>query len=290
MDLYNFSKYCNCNNYLGAVLCFRSCLEIRNCRLDGLELDAFAFCNMCKLGTLTGHWTWTGHDCFAYFWRLVALLAVGRMKLLTDRVLLELRCCWLLGLPPILASCCWFIAFFTSTTLRAALIRDWVCGWDCDWDCDWDWFSLKLVLPLIFVRGAVLVILLRTRITLGPTLDPLLLLLLAGTPRPGVGRIFWAASGLLLGEESTDTVAPARCTAGRRLTTVCVEAPLLIEEREERRLFLELLRSTPARTCCSCGERLTAEAERRGAALASGWPLGMRSGLLAERLLFTVAV
>jgi len=129
---------------------------------------------------------------------------------------------------------------------------------------------LKLVLPLMFDLGAVLDILLRTRITLGPTLEPLLLLLLAGTPRPGVGRRFWAASGLLLGEESTDTVAPVRWTAGRRLTTVCVEAPLLMDDREERRLFLELLRSTPARTCCSCGERRTADADLSGAALGSG--------------------
>lgn len=143
-------------------------------------------------------WTAGPHFC-----RLVALLAVGRMKLLTDRLLLVLLCCGL-GFALILACCCWFRAFFTSTTLRAALIRD------CDWGWDWDWFSLKLVLPWILDFGAVLDILLRTKITLGPTLDPLLLLLLAGTPRPWVGRRFWAASGLLLGEESTDTVAPAR--------------------------------------------------------------------------------
>lgn len=79
--------------------------------------------------------------------------------------------------------------------------------------------------------------------TLGPTLEPLLLLRLAGTPRPGVGRVFCAARGRLLGDESTETVA-VRCTEGRRRTTVCVEAPLLMEDLEERKLFRELLRST----------------------------------------------
>jgi len=29
--------------FMSVDLCFRSCIEIRNCRMDGLELDAFAF-------------------------------------------------------------------------------------------------------------------------------------------------------------------------------------------------------------------------------------------------------
>lgn len=93
----------------------------------------------------------------------------------------------------------------------------------------------------------------RTTTILGPTLEPLELERLAGTPpkpakRVGLLRRFCVVRGLLLGEESTDTVCRGDLfkllfPMGMRLT-VCVEAPLFMEEREERKLLRELLRST----------------------------------------------
>lgn len=87
---------------------------------------------------------------------------------------------------------------------------------------------------------------------LGPTLEPLELERLAGTPaakRLGLVFIrFCVVKGRLVGDESADSVCRGvLCNPlpdmGMRFT-VLVEVALLMEDREERKLLRELLRST----------------------------------------------
>lgn len=100
---------------------------------------------------------------------------------------------------------------------------------------------------------------------LGPMLDPLELLRLAGVPDSGV-LVLLALSGLFVGElcrESDDVgskpmpeVVPLAVVSGDDLGrngtffTVLVETALLSEEREDRSDVLELLRSTSS-WCCN---------------------------------------
>lgn len=186
----------------------------------------------------------------------MTLDAVGRMKLLMARlleallVLLAVRVCAVCGV-----ACC-DMAALTRTALRATLVRVGALL---------VWFSLKLALPKCTVRCPLptlpLPVTFRTTTTCCPMLEPLLLLRLAGTGvrladapltiRICGGMLFCIVSGRLLGDESTDTVCSGvlLTTIGIRLT-VFVEAALLMDERDERRLFLELLRSTSRRTAC----------------------------------------